>query len=1043
MSEGGSILFFRNSIKSIIRTPVKTVLYLILIVAVTAFLYLGINTWQVSVAMLNDSDANYKTIISLEYQEDYGSGEDYQSDRMLSEIQAIDFDRIKAHENVILWQPADVSIASLDGYVSGERDPEYVYAGVFIVNGLRQFAEDSPYYGKIVDTLYSFRPYEEGHGIFVQQSFGGVTMDADVDKTYVIHAYNHRLASNGLSVALAPFYAQSAEIAGIDTDAIPPYREIVSLEDFQADEDDIYHAIAQYYTVASRALNVHRVHALEDLVPFHQNYLELSRGRLYTPEEAEAGEKVAVISETLAEKRQLELGDALTIRLPDDEQSSAYVWGDHFSRRETYTVIGILTYHEDYYEDIYVPSDRDTARPVRFAHDLGQVTLQNGTVDAFLRDIEPLLPESVFISVYDQGYQATVDALLVIRNAAVALSLVALLVTLAVLLFFAYHYADTQNETVAIMRSFGTKKQEARRYLMTGAGVIAVLAVILGILIGTRYADRLIYSAYDFVQDLQVVDWRYSDGFRGIVKSFSPVVSLSYGLAFAVGCGIFLLALVFCLYYAERSVSGRLIQTRTKVRVKRAPKQSSVAFSGPLRHALLAVRRDKGRSFLVPLLVVASFFFVASLQTTLDSYASARDTLYEETELYGYTAKMNGLFSDALAIRNAHAKKLISIDGLENISYAYTLNYSYMGVAEYADGRAGPAPQEPEVSGIFELENLLSNLLIQPSIIFTDSVTDAPEFSHGEFVAEFAAGWDEQRLSSRDWDRLPAIVSTQFISEHGLSLGDTIRVYTQDYFIPMGAGLGLAPIDLTVVGRFTRQAYHNNIYAPLPKGALAPDASELNDLEHVSSALDTDNYFKAVMPHHASIMRSELTPQQELDVILDNKYVSSMSFCVPDATQLTSIKDTLEEVGFSGPAMPKSIRVAVVIEDSQFVETVSSIDQRSKFMEILYPVLVVLVAFLGLLTGFLAVKSRRENIALMRSMGTPKQRIFFTIWGEQILLMLLGVLPAMALWYVYAGALQLTRVSSYTFLIAYGVSTFLATYMQNRKTALAIMSEMD
>ena len=101
-TEKGYSMIFRNSIKSILRTPVKTILFALLIMAVTAFLYLGINTWSASSAMLRDLDANCSTIVTLEYLEDYGSNKGFKSGAMLADIEGIDFDAIAENENVQL-----------------------------------------------------------------------------------------------------------------------------------------------------------------------------------------------------------------------------------------------------------------------------------------------------------------------------------------------------------------------------------------------------------------------------------------------------------------------------------------------------------------------------------------------------------------------------------------------------------------------------------------------------------------------------------------------------------------------------------------------------------------------------------------------------------------------------------------------------------------------------------------------------------------------------------------------------------------------------
>src|SRR5690606_11876145 len=125
---------------------------------------------------------------------------------------------------------------------------------------------------------------------------------------------------------------------------------------------------------------------------------------------------------------------------------------------------------------------------------------------------------------------------------------------------------------VEIMRCFGTRKVEVRLYLMAGTSLISLIAIGMGILIGTVYAEDLVKSAYAFVSELQTVDMRYSDGFRGITKEFAPVVTLSYGLAAVVGIGVLLISLALCLYFAEKAISGRLIAARARVLVGRPPK---------------------------------------------------------------------------------------------------------------------------------------------------------------------------------------------------------------------------------------------------------------------------------------------------------------------------------------------------------------------------------------------------------------------------------------------------------------------------------------
>ncbi|MDD4462241.1 MAG: ABC transporter permease [Eubacteriales bacterium] len=1027
-------MIFRNSIKSMIRTPVRTAFFMLLIAGVTAFLYLGLNTLAASVAMLREWDENCTTIVTMNYLDDFGSGDGPVSETMRSDIAAIDFEAIATNENVRLWQPADVSMGIADGFVTNDSGSEYSHYSVLIMTGLRQYSDNSPYYGELVESLYSYREYEPGRAIYIHNDLiENLEFEPDPEAVYVIHAVSKSLSTNVLEVSLAPFYSWTAQQAGIDCQAIPSFLQIESAEALHHDEDNIYQAIARYYDTMNNQLTVRRARELADLEEFNQDYLQLVSGRLFTRQEADAGANVCVISETLANSRELTVGDPLTIRLPDDHSAAASAWGDAMSREETFTIIGIVNYHREYHLTVYTPSGPAPARPVRLMNDLGQATIKNGTAEEFLADIRPLLPESVFINVYDQGYQATADALHVIRGTAMALSLIALAVTLTVLALFAYLFAKRQRGSVEIMRCFGAGKAETRLYLMIGTSLTAFLAIAAGIGVGTRYAQTLIEMAYEFVSELQAVDLRYSDGYLGVAKTFTPVAALSEPLAFAVGAAVLILSLFLCLYFAEKTVSGRLMTLKAHERVRRSPRKSSTALSGALRHAVLFIRRGGAGSFIVPVLCAATLLFLALLQSTLASYDTAREALYANTELHGYCTTSEGKFSDQLYIPNPQAKQLADSESIRQEAYTYSLNYGYLGIPERADGTLGHVDPVPVPMDAFELENLYNAHRAEPNLVFTSAVENAPEFYFSEFHAEFMPGWDAARFASRDWAAPPCLVSSRFMSRHGIQPGDTIRVYVEN----SRGGPPFAGIDLLVTGSFVRVANQDNIYCPLPLGALDPGRSTLNALDVSGRSPATGHYMRYTRGIET------LTQQQLIDVLLDNHYVSSLSFTLRDVHDLAEFKNALEDAGFSGPKMGRSIRVFVMVEDAQFNEALSTLTQRSKYLQILYPVFLVLIGALGLITGFLIINSRREDIALMRGMGTPKRRIVATLFGEQLLLLLFGALPAAVAWVAFEGPAQLASPGIYTFFICFTLSAALVILLQNTRSALALLSEKE
>ena len=399
-------MIFRNSIKSIIRTPVKTVLFTLLIAAVTAFLYLGVNTWSASVEMLRECDENCTTIVTMEYLGDYYPYEAAYDEGMVTEVAGMDFTPVAENENVLLWQPAELSIGIADGFVARSENMLYTDFCVLVVKGIHQYSENSPYYGTLVESLYSYRGYTPGRAVYVYDDrLEDVDFVPDPEATYVLFGY---CTPSGMSLDLylIRLNNQMAELSGIDCDTVVPYQQIESIEALRAETDNIFLLIADYYNVMSNKLYIYRTESLCELEEFNQNYMSLLSGRLFTQEDAQKGAKVCVISKrspTTGVEGRRHAHAACRKAAPPARH---VLLGSEADRTESYTVAGIVSYYEGYQFNVYVPAVPQSPHP---SHYICLARPRSKTARrTFLAGIRPLLPRA-FPLRFDQGYQATAD----------------------------------------------------------------------------------------------------------------------------------------------------------------------------------------------------------------------------------------------------------------------------------------------------------------------------------------------------------------------------------------------------------------------------------------------------------------------------------------------------------------------------------------------------------------------------------------------------------------------------------------------------------
>ena len=265
-------------------------------------------------------------------------------------------------------------------------------------------------------------------------------------------------------------------------------------------------------------MSVSPVKDMATIPHFAENYF-LSEGRLLTLEDDAARNKVCVVHQGLADRRNLKVGDTLTITIKDLEM---YNWGQTYPDwepnlagapevTESYTIVGTvysLQKNTDsmQYSEIYIPNCFYPAhfRQTVWAGSCGFVLRNPADKAAFLEESGTQLQELGFRAEFvDDGWDAFYDSsqavLQTTRNSALLLGL------LLVLGFWlvAFLYQRARRREVAILRSLGTPKGSALGQALLPMGLLGFVGVMAGFVAAYYYGLEKAREAVASLQTAQ------------------------------------------------------------------------------------------------------------------------------------------------------------------------------------------------------------------------------------------------------------------------------------------------------------------------------------------------------------------------------------------------------------------------------------------------------------------------------------------------------------------------------------------------------------
>lgn len=176
-------------------------------------------------------------------------------------------------------------------------------------------------------------------------------------------------------------------------------------------------------------------------------------------------------------------------------------------------------------------------------------------------------------------------------------------------------------------------------------------------------------------------------------------------------------------------------------------------------------------------------------------------------------------------------------------------------------------------------------------------------------------------------------------------------------------------------------------------------------------------------------------------------YASSVRFALRDPLRMNEFKSEMLAIGFTSVNISGGFShtgKALTMNDQTFVLAASQLKESLTMLQGLAPLIFIIVVVIGFIASYLLMQSRRNEFAIMRSLGTGKKLCFAIIFLESLVLALLGSIigTAIALTIVEVSFL-VTSLILVGFLITYLLGTAIALFLLNRFSVMAILTKTD
>lgn len=592
-----------KSLKQLLRTPVKAVLFFLLMTAATALLVLGANLWAQTQAQMDAVEKQFTTLGTVEQKPnrtqmrtgwDAADGAYYSEaepvyDSVIS-ADVLDFDGanyLKAPEKRPYY------LADLQGFAVRDGGTALFYPVVEFTPA-ETAVPDHPIKVYVQRFLYPEAENQNNeYEIYVCDHWTENPAPLEAGKTYVAYTNvivnHHENAKSSIEYALIAAERSTQCDAGgnlLESDRQTRTFDEVTAGFYETERGQYWLELSKALSMWDTTAPVLPVTDTALLPSFHDRTVYVREGRTFSAEDLENGAAVCLVSEEFARKNGLSIGDKVELPLygVNEKDSPHRTFGDGSGLRTfsllnaqnraytpfwtaKYEIIGtyysVGTYGkpagsiEMALNLFLIPANSvkaDFAGNIVDSGPMQRATtsfqIPNGTIDdymaAYNRNVPAEVRENLEITFDDNGYSQIIGGLLNMRYVAIILFAAGLLSALAILVLLLYFFIVKQKKRTAIERSLGMSKAQCRVSLMAGILVLALVASVIGVGIGAvlLQSDVLTGTAQSETEE---IDTTFSIWAKGQTEVTEPETDATVPVAVYVFIPVCLLVFIFLL----------------------------------------------------------------------------------------------------------------------------------------------------------------------------------------------------------------------------------------------------------------------------------------------------------------------------------------------------------------------------------------------------------------------------------------------------------------------------------------------------------------